>query len=431
MLTYFRQQLHLHFPNQTNFLIGLSGGVDSIVLLTLFANLRQEIPLNLRAVHIHHGLSPNANDWVTFCQSQCSKLNIPLTVNYVTVKGKQGLEANARTARYNAIKAIIQPNEIFTTAHHLDDQVETFFLALKRGSGIKGLSAMQAVSSWQNLTIFRPLLSLNKTEILAYAHQKNLYWIEDESNQNIEFDRNFLRQQILPIFNQRWHHFNQMVARTSQHCADQQQLITELLTDEFNQRLDPHYIQKLNITDFSTFSRLKQRQLIRLWLEKNQISMPSQIQLEEILNTMLKSNLDKNPEIILSDKILRRYQQHLFITEKFSSTIESIETDLNLGETISLPNNLGQIKREENELIYTISTRSYRFIVPVELQNQPLTVKLQPTGKVNYYKKSHREEMKKIWQKNGVPVWERPRTPVIFYKDQFIMVLNTFYKIDK
>ncbi|QLB20665.1 tRNA lysidine(34) synthetase TilS [Vespertiliibacter pulmonis] len=431
MLSYFRQQLHLHFPTQTDFLIGLSGGVDSIVLLTLFAKLRQEIPLNLRAVHIHHGLSPNANDWVAFCQSQCAKLHIPLTIRYVTVEGKQGLEANARTARYNAIQTIIQPNEIFTTAHHLDDQVETFFLALKRGSGVKGISAMQAVSLWQNFTIFRPLLSSSKAEILAYAYQTNLCWIEDESNQNIDFDRNFLRQQVLPTLNQRWNHFNQMVARTSQHCADQQQLITELLNEELQQRIDPTNIQRLNITGFNTFSHLKQRQLIRLWLEKNQQLMPSQIQLEEIVNTMLKSNLDKNPEIILNNKVIRRYQQHLFITEKFPKIIERIEINLNIKETISLPHNLGNIKREFTELIYTISSQSYRFMLPIELKDKLITLKLQPTGKVNYYKKLHREEMKKIWQKNSVPVWKRPRTPVIFYKDQFVMVLNAFHKISK
>lgn len=155
----------------------------------------------------------------------------------VTVDSTNGVENGARKARYQAIQQHLKSNEILATAHHLDDQAETFLLALKRGSGIKGLSAMQAVNFLQNFTVFRPLLTFSKAELLAYAKAHQLQWIEDESNANNRYDRNFLRNKILPLLNQRWQQFSEMVARSAQHCAEQQELIQELLNDELTKNI--------------------------------------------------------------------------------------------------------------------------------------------------------------------------------------------------
>lgn len=409
------QQTHQYFPTQRDFLIGLSGGVDSVVLLHLFA---QQPHLNLRAVHIHHGLSPNADSWLAFCQQLCHRYNVPLISQKVHVQGDSGLEANARNARYQAISQLISPNEVFVTAHHLDDQVETFFLALKRGSGIKGLSAMQAVSNWQNFAIFRPLLSISKTSILHYAEQQKLQWINDESNADNRFDRNFLRNQILPELNQRWSHFSQMVARSAQHCTDQQTLIEELLTEELSRRIGEN--QQLDITNFAQFSPLKQQQLVRLWLEKNGITMPSTAQLQAVICEVIFALPDKIPEVKLGDKYIRRFRQAIFITEKISL---SLFADIDIPPNSQRKQDWGEYQRTPTELICTIWGKTYRLSLPNELQLQPLTLKFGQTGKVYEYGKSHREEMKKIWQKNSVPPWERHRTPLIFCQEQLLFVL--------
>lgn len=429
MLNHLRQQLEQHLPAQKAFLIGLSGGVDSVALLSLFAELRNIYPLHLRAVHIHHGLSPNADQWANFCEQLCQKKQIPLIIKKVQITGNQGLEANARNARYHAISQLIQPTEIFTTAHHLDDQAETFFLALKRGSGVKGLSAMQAVSLRQHFTIFRPLLNISKADLLTYAQQAGLHWVEDESNSDEAFDRNFLRQQILPTLNQRWHGFSQMVKRTSQHCAEQQQLLNELLETELNQRIDLKH-KRLDISHFSHFSPLKQRELIRLWLEKCYLPMPSQTQLAELLAQMIGSDNDKNPQFILGEQVIRRYQQQLFITPNFEP-IAPFQSPLIIGKPLQLPNNLGCISRTENALICEFSARSYHLRLANALQKADLNIQLQPTSKVKCYGKTQREEMKKIWQKNSVPIWERPRTPLLFVQDELVAVLHTFHNIEK
>lgn len=421
-------QLTYHFPDQSDFLIGLSGGVDSVVLLDLFAQLRESKTLNLRAIHIHHGLSENADSWAAFCKTLCQQYDIPLIIEKVKVEGKQGLEANARQARYQAIQSHIRANEVLVTAHHQDDQVETFLLALKRGSGIKGLGAMQAVSFLQKMPIFRPLLAISKQEILDYAQQRELVWIEDESNQRNDFDRNFLRNQVLPLLNQRWEQFNPMVARASRHCAEQQLLIEELLAEELATRFNPQD-GSLSIAYFAQCSQLKQQQLIRLWLQHLQVEMPSQVQLTQILDNLIFAEQDKNPQVKLGDKVVRRYQERIFVV----SAVEQVtpcEMILppQMDVKFSLPNEIGTIIRTADSIICKKSDKIDRLLLPKELRDKPLTLKLNHSGKVKCYGKPHREEMKKIWQKNSVPVWQRTSTPLVFFEEQFVGLLRPIKK---
>lgn len=417
-------QLERHCPTQTDFLIGLSGGIDSVVLLHLFA--RQPC-LNLRAVHVHHGLSPNADDWAEFCRQLCRHYSIELSIRRVKIERKANLEAQAREARYQAVQQIIRPNEYFVTAHHLDDQAETFLLALKRGSGVKGLSAMQAVGNRQNFAIFRPLLDISKSEIMAYAESEKLRWIEDESNQDDRYDRNFLRNTLLPQANQRWEQFSRMVARSAQHCAEQQALMEELLHDCLIQRLGSE--QQLDISGFSTFSEEKQRQLVRLWLDKCRVIMPSKVQLSVIIHELILAKEDRNPAIKLGKKWVRRYRQALFIVEE-SAEICPFSIDIpSLTKWEKLPPDLacGQIERLERtptELICTIFGKTHRLSLPPELQNKPLKLCIGQQGKVQEYGKEHREELKKIWQQKSIPPWKRASTPLIFWQDKLLAVLD-------
>lgn len=413
------QQLTTYMPNQTDFLIGLSGGIDSVVLLDL---MRHQPNLNLRAVHIHHGLSPNADRWADFCRNLCEKQRIPFELRNVNVSGTNGVEGNARQARYQAIGEAIRPNEVFVTAHHLDDQAETVLLALKRGSGLKGLAAMQAVSFRQNFTLFRPLLTVSKAEITDYAERRHLSHITDESNADNRYDRNFLRNQILPTLNQRFPAFNQMLARSAQHCAEQQALIEELLESELQTRLGTE--NQLNIHGFEAYSPLKQQQLLRLWLARNNVQMPSKIQLQAVISELIFAKPDRNPQVVLDGKIVRRFRQTLFIMNKG-------EIEPTIGSpTHTIPpfhkGELGGISLQRNGIELQFCKKSgeiHRLLLPKELHNQPLTLQFAPKGKVKQYGKPHREEMKKIWQTYNIPVWAREQTPVLFYYDQLVLVL--------
>ena len=218
---------------QQRLLVAFSGGLDSSVLLHALAALRRQRPaLQLRALHVHHGLSAFADRWVEHCRSRCADWQIPLTVTHVQVDARQGgIEAAARAARYAAFSTALTEGEALLTAQHLDDQSETFLLALKRGSGPAGLSAMAARAALGEHLLLRPLLGCSRQTLESYAQRHALTWIDDDSNQDTRFDRNFLRLQVLPQLNQRWPHFASAVARSAGLCAEQEQLLDELLAE--------------------------------------------------------------------------------------------------------------------------------------------------------------------------------------------------------
>jgi len=179
-------------------LIAYSGGLDSTVLLHSLYQLQKELPMQLQAVHINHGLNAQADQWAQRCQDTCSRLNIPLSVLQVHVDQESGLgiEATARAARYQALASA--DADYICLGHHQDDQAETLLLQLARGAGVKGLSGMAALDLGRRLV--RPLLNTPRVELNAYAKQHQLEWIEDDSNSNTMFDRNFIRHILMPVF---------------------------------------------------------------------------------------------------------------------------------------------------------------------------------------------------------------------------------------
>ena len=383
-------------------LIAFSGGLDSTALLSLVKKLSEKrLHLSLRAIHIHHGLSPNADTWTTHCQQLCEQFAIPLIIEKVKVEMHNGIEAGAREARYQAILKHIQPDEYLVTAHHLNDQTETFFLALKRGAGLQGLGAMQKESQLFGMSILRPLLSFSRNELEDYVQQENLPWVEDESNQDNHYDRNFLRNQILPEIRQRWGHFDHAVQRAAQHCFEQQQLINELLQTCFEQHILEDQKQ-FSLVNFLEYSLQKQTALLRMWLAKNQIAMPTQVQLMHII---------------------RRYQQCLYLTRKFADLSQTC-LDMPLNQQILLPDNLGRIYAINNEQGILVHWNDKQ----VQLANtqEPIQIRFAYTGKVKRQHNRPAETMKKIWQELGVPPWQRNRIPLIFYGETLQSAVGFF-----
>ena len=411
-------------PTTANKLLtAFSGGLDSTALLSLVKKLREKRPhLSLRAIHIHHGLSPNADTWTDHCQQLCKQFAIPLIIEKVKVEMHDGIEAGAREARYQAILKHIQPDEYLVTAHHLNDQTETFFLALKRGAGLQGLGAMQKESQLFGMPILRPLLSFRRSELEDYIHQENLSWVEDESNQDNYYDRNFLRNQILPEICQRWGHFDHAVQRAAQHCFEQQQLINELLQPCFEQHLLEDQKQ-FSLVNFLGYSSQKQTALLRMWLAKNQIAMPTQVQLMHIIDDVIKAKIEASPQFQLGEHIIRRYQQCLYLTGKFVDLSRTC-IDLPLNQQIDLPDNLGMLYAERNAQGILVHWNDK----PVQLADtqEPIQIRFTYTGKVKRQHNRPAEAMKKIWQELGVPPWQRNRIPLIFYGETLQSAVGFF-----
>lgn len=233
-------------PNHTVFEVGLSGGLDSVVLLHLLHRMREFRHFDLRAVHVHHGLSTNADSWAKFCQDYCQRLDVALRVCRVNVQNQgKGLEAAARAARYQAFSDGLR--KIIVLAHHHNDQIETFMLSAVRGGGLRGMAAMPV---WRNLNeeiqIWRPLLAFSRQELAEYAQQWGLSFVEDESNEDSGYLRNWMRNQALPQWQQRIPNFEQQICANVRLLQEDLQLLDELIESEY-QRISPNGIFSISL----------------------------------------------------------------------------------------------------------------------------------------------------------------------------------------
>lgn len=210
-------------------LVGFSGGLDSSVLLHLLAGDPARRRHGLRALHVHHGLHPDADHWATHCEAACRALDIPLQVVRVQVdrQSGRGPEAAARDARHAAFADALGTSEVLALAHHRDDQAETFLLRALRGSGVQGLGAMRPVRRFARGWLWRPLLDVPRRELLEHARRQGMHWIEDPSNADDALDRNFLRRQVLPLLATRWPHAEAMLARSATLAAEADDLLAE------------------------------------------------------------------------------------------------------------------------------------------------------------------------------------------------------------
>ncbi|GKW20162.1 tRNA(Ile)-lysidine synthase [Pectobacterium araliae] len=395
-------------------LLAYSGGLDSSVLLHLLVALRQRTGMTIRAAYIHHGLNPLADSWAEHCRQQCEGWQVPfasLPVKVVAQNG--GIEAAARAARYQALQAHLQTGETLLTAQHLDDQSETFLLALKRGSGPAGLSAMAADSMLGHHRLIRPLLGLSRLQLEAYAQRHQLGWIEDDSNQDERFDRNFLRRQILPRLTQRWPHFPSAVARSAQLCAEQEQLLDELLEESLQVLCQPD--GALSIDGLVPLSPVRRFALLRRWLAQQGATMPAREQLQRLWDEVATSRQDAEPVLQLNQMQIRRFRQHLYLLPLMSSLKDRILPWQPTSCSLSLPDNLG-----------TLSLADSGVAIRAPENGEVVSIRFSTSGAVHIVGRAHGRQIKKLWQELDVPPWWRDRTPLVFYNEQLIAAVGRF-----
>ena len=300
--------------------VALSGGVDSVVLLYLLSTFRKAHPQYIVLAHnVNHGLSENAQHWAEFCQTLCKQLDIALINSKVTIESKprKSLEALARDARYNCFQQAMKLGDVILTGHHQDDQLETLLLALKRGSGSTGLQGIRPVQSFHNGHLLRPLLNFSRQQILDYAIEHELKWIEDESNLDTRFDRNFIRQKISPLLTERWPAIAQSVSRTALLCQEQQSLLEEVAGQDLAICESIHLNQQvLMVAKLLEFSAARRNNVLRFWLKTNGLEYPSNKQLKVLWEEVALASSDKQPKLILGAYSVRRYQESLYIVNE-------------------------------------------------------------------------------------------------------------------
>jgi tRNA(Ile)-lysidine synthase len=395
--------------------VALSGGVDSVVLIHLLHQLQKTHHFTLKASHVHHGLSQNADKWVKFCEKLCTKLSVPLDVHHIKLpqKNSLGIEGEARQLRYE--KLLQSKTDLVVLAHHEDDQAETFLLQLIRGAGVKGLSSMAHFDDSRRL--WRPLLNASRIDIESYAKKHKLKWIEDESNLNTDFDRNFIRLKVLPILKNRFNHIIKVISRSSTHLAEAQHLLDDLAKLDLKNRLKSiNYKHKLQVKTLDKLSNSRAKNVLRYWLEINDQLMPSKDLLDELLRQVLTAKKDAELKIELSKFYeIRRYQDEIYIVPKNLQTNINYEIIWKGESEILLPNGT-QLNFKK------VKGRGINFKL---LDDQKLKIRNRQGGE--FFKPDSRRPTKKIkqlLQESDLPPWEREFFPIIFIGDKLACVPN-------
>ena len=395
--------------------VALSGGADSVVLLHLLHSLQKKHRFTLNATHVHHGLSKNADKWVKFCEKLCRDLSVPIDVHYVKLPQKKslGIEGEARRLRYE--KLLQSKSDLIVLAHQADDQAETFLLQLIRGAGVKGLSSMAHFDDARRL--WRPLLNTSRIDIEKYAKTHKLKWIEDESNQNIDFDRNFVRSKVLPILKNRFSHIIKVISRSSSHLAEAQNLLDDLAKLDLKKHLKSNnYNYKLQVKTLNKLSLTRAKNVLRYWLEMNDQLMPSKDLLDELLRQVLTAKKDASLKIELSnDYEIRRYKDEIYIVRKGLKDQKNYEIIWKGEPEILLPNGT-QLNFKK------VKGRGINFKL---LNGQKLIIRNRQGGE--FFKPDSKRPTKKIkqlLQESDLPPWERENLPMIFVGDDLASVPN-------
>ena len=406
--------LNTSLLNTNAILVAFSGGLDSTVLLHQLVLWRAQHPdVALRAIHIHHGLSPHADSWVQHCESVCAQWQVPLVVERVHLEDDGlGIEAQARRARYQAFAQTLLPGEVLMTAQHLDDQCETFLLALKRGSGPAGLSAMGENSPFAGTQLIRPLLAQTREALVTWARQHKLCWIEDESNQDDTYDRNFLRLRVTPLLQQRWPHFAQATARSAALCAEQESLLDELLASDLADCITSR--GTLLLTPLMMMSGVRRAALLRRWLAGLNAPMPSRDGLERIWQEVALAREDASPSFRLGEYEVRRYQSQLWWVKSVDGQSETVIPWLEWKTPLALPAGLGSVQ--------LISAGDLR----LPQADEVVSIRFKAPGLLYIVGRNGGRKLKKIWQEQGIPPWRRDTTPLLFYGDTLIAAAGVF-----
>ncbi|MDO9049935.1 MAG: tRNA lysidine(34) synthetase TilS [Methylotenera sp.] len=399
-----------HLSSQPKLLVALSGGLDSCVLLHLLAEVKHLFLFELQAMHVHHGLSPNADAWTELCAKTCESLHVPLQVVYVNVdpSSKQGIEAAARELRYQALFnhkfGEILPDYV-VTAHHQDDQAETLLLQLLRGAGVKGLSSMAALDETRRL--LRPLLDVPRLALKEYAVQHQIEWCEDESNDNTQYERNFVRHNVMPVLETHFPSAKSVIARTASHLAEANSLLDTLATLDARELL---LNNSLCLQGLSQLDIPRAKNVLRWWFAQNQLAMPNAEHLTEIIQQLLNAKPDADVNIKLQHLTLRRYQYraHLY-ADRASAPFDLTwcgESTLTLpdGSRLLFSRKQGvglALKYSIDKLRIAHRTGGERFKPNV----------LRPT-----------RTLKHLLQEASIPPWVRSHLPLVYWQDTLAYV---------
>lgn len=398
--------------------VAYSGGVDSHVLLHLLASTKgtKWSKSRLGAIHIDHGLQKNSEQWTQHCADTAKALDVEFFSIKVDVKNidELGLEAAAREARYHALQQALTENDILLTAQHQHDQAETVLLQLFRGAGPKGLSAMASHFQLGGLQVLRPLIAVSQDDIHTYARKQQLKWVEDPSNTETRWNRNYVRHKLWPLIQQRWPSAEKTISRSAAHCAETSELLAQLAEQDCQSLNIKLRAESYSITALMSLSASRCRNVLRHLIMWNNYQLPSSDVLQSIIDDLCLAKQDSKPLISWSSVEIRRYQDQLYIMPS------ATEHD---NKQIRRVNNIDDLLLENGKKLVWIETKgkglSQCFIskgINIQFRQGGERIKLAGTA--------HHKSLKHLFQEWQIPPWQRDRIPLIFSDDRLVAVMG-------
>jgi tRNA(Ile)-lysidine synthase len=407
--------------------IACSGGLDSMVLLHLAASYCREHGVPLLVLHVHHGLSSNADAWLDHCAAASATIGARFDARRVHVeKSGAGIEAAARKLRYAALGAMCHAHgaTLMLTAHHLDDQAETVLLQLLRGSGTAGLSGMDAANAAPELlgnpalVMARPLLQQSRAALAQYAAANALVWVEDESNADPRFARNALRHQVMPALEASFPGFQQRFARSAAHAQSAQRLLSELAEQDLRATLTG---EALDVFLLRTMSLDRVTNLLRHWFHVRGLAMPSTAWLLELVTQLIEARPDAQLLVTHPECHLRRHRDRLVITPKLPDLAGMRDPDDEDIEGVAVREGQSFTWSGEAQLDFPDYGGVLHFDVAdagldaAWLRTQALQIDFRKGGeRLKLALNRPTRSLKAHYQASDVPAWERPRLPVVW-----------------
>lgn len=398
--------------------LAYSGGLDSAVLLHLLHTYANQHQVSLMVFHVHHGLSPNANDWVEHCQQQCAQRDLPFEVAYVQlgVTAQDGVEATARKKRYAALGALCTQHhiDVLLTAHHQDDQAETMLLQLLRGSGLAGLCGMQtchhAAELLNNAEVWlaRPLLDCLRTDLDQLCAAAQIAYIDDESNADARYARNALRLKVMPLLAEYFPGYQTRFARTAQHVQGSLSLIEHLAEQDYTNSLVDAKTATLDAVRLAELSDTRIDNVLRYWIAASGRQMPSTARLAEMRRQLLTARPDAQVCVKHGDMEVHRYRQQLNIAS-------CVDAELAMQPLVWQGEAALTFADYRGQLFFDDVVPGQFGIARDWLLGRSLQLRLRQGGeRLKLAENRPTRDMKSHYQTLGIAYWQRERLPFVW-----------------
>lgn len=392
--------------------VALSGGLDSCVLLDVLAESRDRLGaygVEVRVVHVNHQLSVNADAWQAHCEGLAAKHGLTFFAKKVSLESSAGgIELAAREARYQVFEDLLGKGDILLMAHHQDDQAETLLFRLVRGAGLKGLAAVKSVRPLGQGILVRPMLATSRSDIETYAVVNGLRWVEDESNQDESFDRNYIRHTIVPSLQQRWPAASKKLAQSCEWLRETDQLLCEYADEDLLAcaRSQERIGESLLLENFGALSDARKKQVLRRWCEQLALLPPEHQQWGEV-EKLIQSRSDACPQVEWGNAELRRFRQRLYLMPRHREIESSYCVAWDGLDTLMLPGG------------WRLSLNAPQAL--------GLQVKFRQGGeRCRPCERRHSQTLKNLLQEYALEPWLRSVVPLIYCNEQLIAVGDLF-----